>query len=257
MHLQSTEHPETATPSRDLPDSVPHTRVRCRYDQEAVFFETGVRGQVQQELRAKLLADLEPAFRAQLALRSSHALATLRSTLSDAQRLGLEAFDDAAARGVRDATAAYSAVVDKELRVEGSEWSAGIEEMTGSAQAVVEGVRGAHVDACRAAMVEEVEAAVEGPTWEVLSQLPEELWTQLRQIVKNAISSAVARLDGKLTGYGCARPGRPLCTTCGMLPVACVLPVACMYVDFCVSAVAAWTLTSPGATWEARVATWP
>jgi hypothetical protein len=58
-----------------LNETITESRV-CRYDQEAVFFESGVRGQVQQELQHKLLADLEPVYRAQVALRRAHALTT-------------------------------------------------------------------------------------------------------------------------------------------------------------------------------------
>jgi hypothetical protein len=105
---------------------------------------------------------------------------------------------------VRDAGATYATVVAHELFVEGSGWAVRDGEMRESAQATVEALRDEFVGECRSAVIEEVEAAVEGPTWEVLTLNPDDLWVQLRQIVKNGISSAVQRLDAKLTGYRCS-----------------------------------------------------
>jgi hypothetical protein len=45
---------------------------------------------------------------------------------------------------------------------------------------------------------------VDGPAWLLISSMPQDLWMQLRGIVKQALKQSVTSIDRELRGYGCA-----------------------------------------------------
>lgn len=78
-------------------------------------------------------------------------------------------------------------------------------------------VRQRAVDECEAHVMEEVEAAVDGPAWMTITQMPQDLWLQLRSIIKQALKQSVTSIDRELDGYGCV--ASPLACSLPTLPV--------------------------------------
>ena len=65
--------------------------------------------------------------------------------------------------------------------------------------------RNSAVQTCEAKAMEDVEAAVDGPAWMLISQLPSDLWPQLRSLMKQALKRSVASVDQELSGFGYGR----------------------------------------------------
>ena len=86
----------------------------------------------------------------------------------------------------------------------GSDWSTELESTATALDAVEEEVRREAVQRCEARCLEEMEVAVDGPGWLVMSKMPTDLWVQLRAIVKQALKHGVATVESELKGYGCA-----------------------------------------------------
>lgn len=85
----------------------------------------------------------------------------------------------------------------------GSPWETGAEGFREVLQASVVQLRKQAIDACEAQVMEEVEAAVDGPAWMTITQMPADLWLQLRSIIKQALKQSVMSIDKELDGYGC------------------------------------------------------
>lgn len=85
----------------------------------------------------------------------------------------------------------------------GSGWPKDSDKMSSALDAVEAALRQEAVAACEHRCLEEMEAAVDGPGWLVITQMPTDLWMQLRSIVKHALKHGVATVETELKGYGC------------------------------------------------------
>jgi hypothetical protein len=86
----------------------------------------------------------------------------------------------------------------------GSPWGTGTKALEAALESCVVQLRQAAMDACEERVMEEVEAAVDGPAWMTITQMPSDLWMQLRSIIKQALKQSVASIDRELDTYGCA-----------------------------------------------------
>lgn len=60
------------------------------------------------------------------------------------------------------------------------------------------------IRACEDKAMEDVEAAVDGPAWMLISELPADLWPQLRAVMKQALKQSISNVDQALSGFGYA-----------------------------------------------------
>ena len=93
--------------------------------------------------------------------------------------------------------------VRQSLLVPGSGWPDGAAQLSKELDDVQRHVRDEAVRACEHRCLEEMDAAVDGPGWLVITKLPTDLWVQLRAIVKQALKHGVTTVDAELEGYGC------------------------------------------------------
>lgn len=98
----------------------------------------------------------------------------------------------------------YAEEVQRVLQPVGSPWATGADGLHDALEASVVQMRQRAMNACEAQVMEEVEAAVDGPAWMTISQMPQDLWLQLRSIIKQALKQSVSSIDRELDGYGCA-----------------------------------------------------
>ena len=84
-----------------------------------------------------------------------------------------------------------------------SAWDDGAEDMRAALDAVELQIRSDAVADCERACLDDMEAAVDGPGWLVITELPTDLWARLRAIVKQALKQNVATVSSRLKGFGC------------------------------------------------------
>ena len=85
----------------------------------------------------------------------------------------------------------------------GADYDTGAADFAAALQSAEMAVRDRVLQSCEARAMEEVEAAVDGPAWMIISQFPPDLWLQLRSVMKQALKQSVASVDQELRGYGC------------------------------------------------------
>lgn len=107
----------------------------------------------------------------------------------------------------------------------GAPWKTGHEALRAALDAAAASERQRAMEACEAHVMEEVEAAVDGPAWMVISSMPQDLWMQLRGIIKQALKQSITSIDRELAGFGCvlAAPTQ----SCTLAALACFSLFAC------------------------------
>lgn len=97
----------------------------------------------------------------------------------------------------------HAEVLKSRLMPEGADYDAGAQEFAAALHCAEVAVRAEVLHACEVRAMEDVEAAVDGPAWMLISQFPPDLWLQLRSVMKQALKQSVASVDQALLGYGC------------------------------------------------------
>ena len=103
--------------------------------------------------------------------------------------------------------------------------------MSAALDAVESKLRDDALAECKRICSEDMEAAVDGPGWMVITELPTDLWARLRGIVKQAVKQALALTSQRLQGFGCACCTSQCVTgyTPCSAPARCILLVVCMH----------------------------
>ena len=85
-----------------------------------------------------------------------------------------------------------------------SGWPLGADDMEQRLVAAEDSIRGAVMRSLEQRCMEEAEAMVDGPGWQIVTALPTDLWSRLRGLVKTALMQIIQLTDKELDGYGCA-----------------------------------------------------
>jgi hypothetical protein len=89
------------------------------------------------------------------------------------------------------------------LLLPNSGWDDGSADMRTALDAVETKVRTDAIAECERICQDDMEAAVDGPGWLVITELPTDLWARLRAIVKQALKQNVTTVSARLKGFGC------------------------------------------------------
>jgi len=96
----------------------------------------------------------------------------------------------------------FAEAMRSSLLPDGMDYDIGTADFTAALESADAAARDRVVHLCEAQAMEDVEAAVDGPAWLLISQLPADLWPQLRSVMKQALKQSVANVDKELSGFG-------------------------------------------------------
>lgn len=98
----------------------------------------------------------------------------------------------------------FAETMRSNLLPDGADYDIGTAGFAAALESAEAAARDCVVHRCEAQAMEDVEAAVDGPAWLLISQLPADLWPQLRAVMKQALKQSVANVDKELDGFGYA-----------------------------------------------------
>eukprot|EP00892_Ulva_mutabilis_P007514 jgi/Ulvmu1/5134/UM021_0151.1 len=171
------------------------------YETEAMYFVESVRVEQKHELRRGLASALRPAFIAQREILHAQLLREFECALDVGPHTG-KSFVEVAMSMSRTLISKYYDELKANFLPEGTDYGTGAEDFAAALHVAEAAARTKVLRACEAQAMEEVEAAVDGPAWMLISQFPSDLWLQLRALMKQALKQSVASVDQAVHGYG-------------------------------------------------------
>lgn len=175
------------------------------YEQEARYFEAGVRQSKQQELQAKLASMVREVFQQQLDHLHTKLLAAFKGDLGGSIMDKTQPFAEAADRWRNQAKQEFTQGTKEHLTVKGIDCNdsiqEGLETLVKEMDAWVEQLRQTKIKEVMSAAEQAMQSQLAGPTIALLDDMPSDLWTRLSNRLSTSSAAAAQVLTEGLEGY--------------------------------------------------------
>lgn len=171
------------------------------YDEEAIYFDDGVRSAKRKQLEEKLLQLVQPAYQSMLGHLRSGALDKFKEAFDKALNAG-EGFSSAA----RTCSQSYMALFDEgcaDAVIEQANWDSSKvrDKLQRDIDAHVASVRAVKLSELTSAFEEKLHTGLSGPVEALLEGANTETWPAIRKLLRRETESAVAGLSSALAGF--------------------------------------------------------
>ncbi|KAF3450609.1 hypothetical protein FNV43_RR06698 [Rhamnella rubrinervis] len=171
------------------------------YDEEAIYFDEGVRSAKRKQLEEKLLQLVQPAFQSALGHIRSGTLDKFKEAFDKALESG-EGFSVAA----RDCAQSYMALFDEgcaDAVIEQANWDTSKvrDKLRRDIDAHIASVRAAKLSELTSLYEAKLKEALAGPVEALLDGANKETWPSIRNLLQRETESAVSGLSNALSGF--------------------------------------------------------
>ncbi|XP_071689948.1 protein ROOT HAIR DEFECTIVE 3-like [Rutidosis leptorrhynchoides] len=171
------------------------------YDQEAAFFEEGVRNSKRKELEDKLLQLVEPAYQS-----------TLQHIRSETLEKFIKAFEDALNKGQKFQVAAQDCMVSlmksfdeqcKGVIIKQADWDSSKvrAKFSQDIESHIANVRNAKISDITTQYESKLQAALNGPVDALIDGAASDTWPAIRKLIQRETKTTVSEVSGALSGF--------------------------------------------------------